>query len=383
MRIGIVCYPTFGGSGVVATELGKELALKGHEIHFITYKPPARLNAFTANIFYHEVGNFEYPLFEHSTYDTALTSKLVDVVRFEKLDLLHVHYAVPHAAVAFMAKSILAEHNIFIPVITTLHGTDITLVGRDKSFEPVVTFSINKSDGVTAVSKFLKDQTYEEFDITNDIEVIPNFIDLERFSRREHTDFKNSIAPNGEKILVHVSNFRAVKRVEDVIAVFKNVQEVMPSKLLLVGDGPERPRMEQLCRDLNVCNDIRFLGKQEAVEDILAVGDLFLLPSDHESFGLAALEAMSCGVPVVSSNTGGLSEVNIHGLSGYLAPVHDVANMSRYAIEILSSEETLATFRKGALEVARRFEKSRVVALYESYYNGVIKRHKQKVLSYN
>ena len=379
MRIGIVCYPTFGGSGVVATELGKELALKGHQIHFITYKPPARLNVFSTNIFYHEVGNFEYPLFEHSTYDTALTSKLVDVVLFEKLDLLHVHYAVPHAAVAFMAKSILSEKGIHIPVITTLHGTDITLVGRDKSFEPVVTFSINKSDGVTAVSEFLKDKTYEIFDIHNEIIVIPNFIDLERFSRKQQEAFRRSIAPDGEKILVHISNFRVVKRVEDVIAVFKHVRDEKPSKLLLVGDGPERPRMEQLCRDLNVCDDIRFLGKQDSVEDILSIGDLFLLPSDHESFGLAALEAMACGVPVVSSNTGGLSEVNIHGKSGFLASVGDVESMTKYALQILSSEESLSKFRQGALEVANRFDKLKVVQLYEAYYEKVIKRFKSSL----
>ncbi|MCB0678968.1 MAG: N-acetyl-alpha-D-glucosaminyl L-malate synthase BshA, partial [Saprospiraceae bacterium] len=309
MRIGIVCYPTYGGSGVLATELGLGLAQHGHQVHFITYRQPARLNAFQANVFYHEVSSADYPLFEFTPYDTALASKLVDVVKYENLDLLHVHYAIPHAAVAYMAKKILLTEGRYVPVVTTLHGTDITLVGNNKAFAPVVAFSINKSDGVTAVSESLKQQTLETFKIEKEIKVIYNFIDFTRFTRSNKEHFKKAIAPNGERILIHTSNFRKVKRVEDVIQVFKRIHDRLPSKLLLIGDGPERGHLEELCRKLKLCDEIRFLGKQDAVEELLAIGDLFIMPSESESFGLAALEAMACEVPVISSNTGGLPEV--------------------------------------------------------------------------
>lgn len=373
MKIGIVCYPTYGGSGVLATELGLGLAERGHEIHFITYRPPARLVHFHENVYYHEVGAEDYPLFEYTPYDTALASKLVDVVKYENLDLLHVHYAIPHAAVAYMAKKILLTEGRYVPVVTTLHGTDITLVGNNKAFRPVVAFSINKSDGVTAVSESLKQQTFDSFDINRDIEVIHNFIDFKRFRRVNKDHFRKAIAPDGEKILVHTSNFRKVKRVEDVILVFQKVQEVIPSKLLLIGDGPERRNMETLCRNLKLCDEIRFLGKQDAIEELLSLTDLFLMPSASESFGLAALEAMACEVPVVSSNVGGLPEVNIHGKTGYLADVGDVDAMAKFAISILSDEETLNQFRANALEQARRFDLEIILPQYESYYEEVLR----------
>ena len=318
MKIGIVCYPTFGGSGVVATELGLGLADKGHNVHFITYKRPVRLTTFHANVYFHEVTSMEYPLFEFAPYETSLASKLVDVVRFEKLDILHVHYAIPHAAVAYMTKQILRSKGILIPIVTTLHGTDITLVGADNSFAPVVEFSFNASDGVTAVSDQLRDETNKTFKINKEIKVIYNFIDFSRFRKINKDHFKKAIAPDGEKVLVHISNFRKVKRVEDVIHVFEKVSKKIKSKLLMIGDGPERKHMEELCRTLHLCDEIRFLGKQEAVEELLAVSDLFLLPSENESFGLAALEAMACEVPVISSNAGGLPEVNINGVTGYM-----------------------------------------------------------------
>jgi N-acetyl-alpha-D-glucosaminyl L-malate synthase BshA len=373
MKIGIVCYPTYGGSGVLATELGLGLAQRGHEIHFITYRPPARLVGFYENVYYHEVGTEDYPLFEYTPYDTALASKLVDVVKYENLDLLHVHYAIPHAAVAYMAKKILLTEGRYVPVVTTLHGTDITLVGNNKSFAPVVAFSINKSDGVTAVSNSLRQQTYDAFNITREIEVIYNFIDFKRFRRVNKDHFKKAIAPNGERILVHTSNFRKVKRVEDVIRVFAKVQAKLPSKLLLIGDGPERNHMETLCRELKLCDEIRFLGKQDAVEELLSLGDLFLMPSSSESFGLAALEAMACEVPVVSSNVGGLPEVNIHGETGYLAKVGDVDAMADFAIQILENDETLARFRANALAQAKRFSLDIIMPQYEAYYEKVLR----------
>ncbi len=299
MRIGIVCYPTFGGSGVVATELGKALAKEGHEIHFITYSQPSRLDFFNENLFYHEVDIRTYPLFQYPPYELALASKMVNVVRYEKLDLLHVHYAIPHASAAYMAKQILKTEGIDIPVVTTLHGTDITLVGKDATYEPVVTFSINQSDGITAVSEDLKKDTYQHFNISKEITVIPNFIDLERFKKQKKDHFKNAICPKGEKLIVHTSNFRKVKRIEDVVKIFYQVRKHIPAKLLLVGDGPERNNIETLCRKLNVIEDVRFLGKLEAIEEVLSVADLFVMPSEKESFGLAALEAMACEVPVV------------------------------------------------------------------------------------
>lgn len=376
MRIGIVCYPTYGGSGVVATELGLALANKGHQIHFITYKRPVRLTHFQENIYYHEVSTEEYPLFDYAPYDTTLTSKLVDVIKYEKLDLLHVHYAIPHATVAYLAKQILADEGIFIPVVTTLHGTDITLVGSDRSFAPVVEFSINQSDGVTAVSKHLRDQTCEQLHITKEIEVIYNFIDFDRFSRLNKEHFRKAIAPEGEKILVHTSNFRKVKRIEDVILTFEIVQKKIASKLLLVGDGPERPRMERMCRELGLFEHVRFLGKQDAIEEILAVADVFLIPSSNESFGLAALEAMACQVPVISSNAGGLPEVNVHGVTGFIANVGDIDAMANSALVLLENEEMLNAFRKNAYEHAKTFDISVILPQYEAYYEKIVKRFK-------
>jgi len=372
MKIGIVCYPTYGGSGVVATELGLGLAKRGHEVHFITYKRPARLSAFHENVVFHEVSTQDYPLFDYTPYDTSLASKLVDVVKFEDLDLLHVHYAIPHAAVAYMAKKILLTQGKYIPVVTTLHGTDITLVGNDNSFAPVVAFSINKSDGVTAVSESLKQQTYDYFDIHNDIRVINNFIDFDRFRRSNKEHFKKAIAPEGERILVHVSNFRKVKRVDDVLKVFERVYHEMPSKLLFIGDGPERHNMEELCRKMKLCHETRFLGKQDAVEELLAIADLFIMPSASESFGLAALEAMACEVPVISSNVGGLPEVNIHGKTGYLSELGDVKDMAANAIRVLKDENMLKQFRENALEQARRFDIDKILPQYEAYYEEIV-----------
>ena len=376
MKIGIVCYPTFGGSGVVATELGKALADHGHQVHFVTYNQPARLDFFSANLFYHEVSVSNYPLFDYPPYELALASRLVDVVRFEKLDILHVHYAIPHASAAFMAKQILLTYGIYIPVVTTLHGTDITLVGKDRTFKPVVTFSINQSDGVTAVSQNLRDNTYEFFDIQKDIKVIPNFIDLNRFSLKAKDHFKKAIAPEGEKILVHTSNFRSVKRTEDVVRIFAKVVEKIPSKLLMVGDGQERSDCEQLCRDLGVAADVRFLGKQDAIEEILSVADLFMMPSQSESFGLAALEAMACKVPVISSNAGGLPELNIEGVTGFLRDVGDVDGMAEKAIYILEDEARLNRFKENALNRAKEFDLAKILPLYENYYVEVIEKSK-------
>jgi N-acetyl-alpha-D-glucosaminyl L-malate synthase BshA len=372
MNIGIVCYPTYGGSGVVATELGKGLAARGHKVHFISYTQPARLDIFMENIFYHEVAMVHYPLFEHSPYVLALTGKLVDVVKYEKLDVLHVHYAIPHATAANLAQQILASQGIRVAVVTTLHGTDVTLVGKDPTYEPVVSFAINQSDAVTAVSEFLKADTYKHFHVNREIEVIPNFIDLNRFSHKSKSHFKMAIAPNGERIVTHVSNFRKVKRVDHVIEVFKGIQERLPAKLLLVGDGPERQKAEQQCRELGLCDEIRFLGKQEAIEEILSISDLFLMPSETESFGLAALEAFACQVPVVSSNAGGLPEVNLHGATGFLANFGDIQAMIDYSVDILGSDERLAFFRKNALQQAKQFELHNILPLYEALYERTL-----------
>ncbi|MEO0731787.1 MAG: N-acetyl-alpha-D-glucosaminyl L-malate synthase BshA, partial [Bacteroidota bacterium] len=339
MKIGVVCYPTYGGSGVLATELGMGLARRGHEVHFITYRRPARLGHFQANVTYHEVDSgSDYPLFEYAPYETSLASKLVDVVENYGLDLLHVHYAVPHASVAYMARKILISRGKYVPFVTTLHGTDITLVGTNPAFAPTITFAINKSDGVTAVSKSLRQATLDNFEICNPIEVIYNFIDFKRFKRENKNHFKTAIAPNGERILIHVSNFRPVKRVDDVIYIFKIVNDEIPSKLLLIGDGPERSRCEDLSRRLGLSQDIRFLGKQDAIEELLAVSDVFLLPSESESFGLAALEAMACQVPVVSSNVGGIPEVNIDGETGFLSGVGMVDKMAEDVLKILKDD---------------------------------------------
>ena len=379
MKIGIVCYPTYGGSGVVATEIGLGLAKRGHEVHFITYKRPARLNSFNANVYLHEVSSFDYPLFEYTPYETALASKMVDVVKYENLDILHVHYAIPHAAVAYMAKQILLSHDINIPVVTTLHGTDITLVGSNKSFFPVAEFSINSSDGVTTVSKQLKRKTEETFNVEKEIRVIYNFIDFARFRKTNKDHFKKAIAPNGEKIMVHVSNFRKVKRVEDVIHVFEKVNAKLPCKLMLIGDGPEREKMEELCRKLGLCSEIRFLGKQDAVEELLAVSDIFVLPSANESFGLAALEAMACEVPVVSSNIGGLPEVNIDGKTGYLCNVGDIDTMAARALEILEDPEKHQKFRDAAFQHAKTFDIENILPVYEDYYKEVIEKVTGKI----
>ena len=379
MKIGIVCYPTFGGSGVVATELGKALADHGHQVHFITYSQPARLDFFSENLFYHEVSVSKYPLFDYAPYELALSSKMVDVVRFEQLDLLHVHYAIPHASAAFMAKQILATFGIHIPVVTTLHGTDITLVGRDLTYKPVVTFSINQSDGVTAVSEDLKKSTYAHFDIQKDIKVIPNFIDLKRFSLKPKDHFKKAIAPQGERILIHTSNFRKVKRTQDVIHIFKKILDKVPAKLLMVGDGPERVNCEQLCRDLEVCDHTRFLGKQDAIEEILSVADLFMMPSESESFGLAALEAMACKVPVISSNTGGLPELNVDGVTGFLDNVGDTDAMANHAIYILENDDRLSQFKENALARAKEFDLSLILPMYESFYEEIIEKSKAKI----
>jgi N-acetyl-alpha-D-glucosaminyl L-malate synthase BshA len=381
MKIGIVCYPTFGGSGVVATELGKALADNGHQVHFITYNQPARLDFFSENLFYHEVSVSKYPLFDYPPYELALASRLVDVVRFEKLDILHVHYAIPHASAAFMAKQILQTYGIYIPVVTTLHGTDITLVGKDRTYKPVVTFSINKSDGVTAVSENLRKDTYEFFEIENEIRVIPNFIDLNRFNLQAKDHFKRAIAPEGEKILIHTSNFRKVKRTEDVVRIFAKVREKIPSKLLMVGDGGERSDCEQLCRDLGVGDDTRFLGKQDAIEEILSVSDLFLMPSQSESFGLAALEAMACKVPVISSNAGGLPELNIDGVTGFLKDIGDIQGMADSAIYILEDAARLATFKENALARAKEFDLAKILPIYESYYIEVIAKTRTQAAS--
>lgn len=371
MKIGIVCYPTYGGSGVVATELGKALAKKGHQVHFITYQEPVRLDTFSENIFYHEVSMLDYPLFQWQPYESALASKIVDVVKFEKLDLLHVHYAIPHASAAWFAKSILKEQGIHLPFITTIHGTDITLVGRDESYRPVVEFSMNNSDGITSVSNSLKQDTLRYFDVKNHIEVIPNFIDFGRFKKTDKEHFKKAIAPQGEKVLIHVSNFRKVKRVEDVVQLFEIVLKQIPAKLLLVGDGPERITIENLCRKLQICEHVRFLGKQEAVEDLLAISDLFVLPSKSESFGLSALEAMACEVPVISSNAGGIPEVNIHGKTGFLSEVGDYQTMAENALILLKNEVLLKQFKEAALIQAKHFDINLVLPRYEVFYDKV------------
>ncbi|MFY9311303.1 MAG: N-acetyl-alpha-D-glucosaminyl L-malate synthase BshA [Bacteroidia bacterium] len=377
MKIGIVCYPTFGGSGVVATELGKALADKGHQVHFITYSPPVRLDFLSGNLFYHEVSVSDYPLFEYPPYELVLSSKLVDVVKYEKLDLLHVHYAIPHASAAYMAKQILASQGIHVPFITTLHGTDITLVGKDPSFEPAITFAINQSDAVTAVSQSLKDDTYTNFpNVKSEIKVIPNFICLEDYNFQQGKCQKKMYAPYGEKVLIHVSNFRKVKRVDDVLRVFDKVRKEVPAKLILVGDGPERGNIEKLCRELDTCNDIKSLGKIVNPEQILSIADLFLLPSETESFGLAALEAMASKVPVISTNSGGLPEVNVNGVSGYMSNVGDVDDMAKNAIHILKDDATLNQFKTNAFRQASKFDIAKILPVYEELYRQVIEKNR-------
>ncbi len=372
MRIGIVLYPTFGGSGVLATELGKALAKNGHQVHFISYSQPARLEAFMENIYYHEVYIPKYPLFQYAPYETALAGKIVEIVKGNKLQLLHVHYAIPHASAALMAKQILQEEGLTIPVVTTLHGTDITLVGREASYEPVVTWSINQSDAVTAVSDSLVRDTLKHFAVKRPIRMIPNFIDFERFNKKPRQHFKDVIAPNNERVVVHTSNFRKVKRVEDVVRVFNIIQKEIPSKLLLIGDGPERSNIEKVCRELKVCDKVTFLGKQEAIEEILSICDLFILPSESESFGLSALEAMACEVPVISTNAGGLPEVNIQGVTGFLSEIGDYNDMAANALRLLTNDELLSTFRKNALEHAKTFDLNTILQQYIAVYNEMI-----------
>src|ERR1035437_3366508 len=376
MKIGIVCYPTYGGSGVVATELGKALAKKGHQIHFITYSQPFRLSYFTENIFYHEVAVSDYPLFEYQPYESALASKIVDVVKYEQLDLLHVHYAIPHASAALMAKNILASQNIYIPFITTLHGTDITLVGRDPSFLPVIKYSLENSDAITSVSESLKKDTETIFALQKEILVIPNFVNLEEYKIDSDKCQRHRYAPDGEKIMIHVSNFRKVKRVEDVLRVFDKVRQKLPCKLILVGDGPERGTIEKLCRELNTCGDIISLGKIADPKEVLSIADLFILPSETESFGLAALEAMAMKIPVISTNSGGLPELCINGVTGYMCNVSDVESMAKYAIEILSDDKKLAQFKAAAYKRAGDFDISRILPEYENLYTSVLNKHK-------
>ena len=373
MKIGIVLYPTFGGSGVVATELGKALAKKGHEIHFITYSQPVRLGSFRENIYYHEVALSDYPLFDHQPYETILASKMVDVVKYEKLNLLHVHYAIPHASAAYMAKQILRSQGIEIPFVTTLHGTDITLVGKDPSFEPVITFCINQSDAITAVSQSLKDDTYSHFKTDREIHVIPNFIDSKDQLGEMDFDKRRRYAKDEERILCHISNFRKVKRVEDVLRMFALVNEQIPSKLIFAGDGPERNNLERLVRELDLCDRVIFVGKVSDTSHVLEISDLFILPSETESFGLAALEAMAVGVPVISSNTGGIPEVNIHGETGYLSNVGDVDDMAKNAIYLLQNESLFQEFRQNSLKRAKVFSLKNVLPLYEDIYDRLVK----------
>jgi len=372
MKIGIVCYPTFGGSGVVATELGLELSKRGHEIHFITYNQPVRLELISNNVHYHEVNVPEYPLFHYQPYELALSSKLVDMVKLHEIEILHVHYAIPHAYAAYMAKKMLQEEGIYLPIVTTLHGTDITLVGSHPFYKPAVTFSINKSDAVTTVSQSLKDDTLRLFDIKNDINVVPNFIDLEKYNH-EFTDCQRAMMANDdEKIITHISNLRPVKRVQDVISVFYNIQKEMPAKLMFIGEGPEKEKVELRCQELGILDKVVFFGRSNEIDKILCFSDLFLLPSQTESVGLAALEAMASGVPVISSNTGGLPEVNIHGESGFLSNVGDIEDMTKNALYILSDETRLKTFKNNARKEALKFDLHAIVPQYEAIYEDTL-----------
>jgi len=374
MKIGIVCYPTFGGSGVVATELGLELSRRGHEIHFITYSQPVRLELLSNNVHYHEVNVPEYPLFLYQPYELALSSKLVDMVKLHSIEVLHVHYAIPHAYAAYMAKKMLLEEGIFLPIVTTLHGTDITLVGSHPFYKPAVAFSINKSDAVTSVSQSLKEDTLRLFDIKNEIEVIPNFIDLDKHNYRFTDCQRDMMADQDEKIITHISNFRKVKQIPDVINIFYNIQKVMPAKLMMVGEGPERENAERLCKKLGIEDKVIFFGNSNEIDKILSFSDLFLLPSVTESFGLVALEAMASSVPVISSNTGGIPEVNVQGVSGFLSDVNDVEDMSKNALYILSNPDRLSQFKANARQVARKFDIHSIVPQYESLYVETLKK---------
>ncbi len=374
MRIGIVCYPTFGGSGVVATELGLELSKRGHDIHFITYSQPVRLELLSHNVHYHEVTVPEYPLFLYQPYELALSSKLVDMVKLHNIEVLHVHYAIPHAYAAYMAKKMLQEEGLNVPIVTTLHGTDITLVGSHPFYKPAVTFSINKSDAVTSVSQSLKDDTLRLFDIKNDIHVVPNFIDLEKYEPKFTDCQRAMMATDDEKIVTHISNFRAVKQIPDVIKIFYNIQKEIPAKLMMVGEGPEREPAERLCEKLGISDKVVFFGNSNEIDKILCFSDLFLLPSLTESFGLSALEAMASGVPVISSNTGGIPEVNVNGVSGYLSKINDVDDMSKNALYILSDDALLSEFKMNAKKVAHKFSIQEIVPKYEVIYAETLNR---------
>ena len=376
MRIAIVCYPTFGGSGVVATELGLELARRGHEIHFITYSQPVRLALLNPNVHYHEVNVPEYPLFHYQPYELALSSKLVDMVKLYKIEVLHVHYAIPHAYAGYMAKQMLKDEGIDIPMVTTLHGTDITLVGNHPFYKPAVTFSINKSDFVTSVSQSLKDDTLKLFNIKNEIQVIPNFIELDKIKKEDKSPCQRSVMANDEeRIITHISNFRKVKRIPDIIAIFNKIQQEIPAKLMMVGEGPEKEKAEQLCRELGIQDKVIFFGNSNEIDTILCQTDLFLLPSKTESFGLVALEAMACGVPVISSNAGGLPEVNKDGFSGYLSEVGDVDGMANNALKILKNQTDLDQFKKNALITAQQFDIKKILPLYEDLYQRAIDKY--------
>ncbi|MFM2010109.1 MAG: hypothetical protein RLZZ479_500 [Bacteroidota bacterium] len=376
MRIAIVCYPTFGGSGVVATELGLELARRGHEIHFITYSQPVRLALLNPNVHYHEVNVPEYPLFHYQPYELALSSKLVDMVKLYKIEVLHVHYAIPHAYAGYMAKQMLKDEGIDIPMVTTLHGTDITLVGNHPFYKPAVTFSINKSDFVTSVSQSLKDDTLKLFNIKNEIQVIPNFIELDKIKKDDKSPCQRSVMANDEeRIITHISNFRKVKRIPDIIAIFNKIQKEIPAKLMMVGEGPEKEKAEHLCRELGIQDKVIFFGNSNEIDTILCQTDLFLLPSKTESFGLVALEAMACGVPVISSNAGGLPEVNKDGFSGYLSEVGDVDGMAKNAMKILKDDAVLSEFKKNALITAQQFDIKKILPLYEDLYQRAIAKY--------
>ena len=377
MKIAIVCYPTFGGSGVVATELGLELAHRGHEIHFITYRQPVRLALLNSKVYYHEVNVPEYPLFHYQPYELALSSKLVDMVKLYKIELLHVHYAIPHAYAGYMAKQMLKDEGIIIPMVTTLHGTDITLVGNHPFYKTAVSFSINKSDIVTSVSQSLKDDTYKLFNIKKEIHVIPNFIELDKIRNESQISCHRSVmAKKEERIVTHISNFRKVKRIPDIIKIFYKIQEKIPAKLMMVGDGPEKVKAEQLCKELGIEEKVIFFGNSSEIDQILSYSDLFLLPSETESFGLAALEAMAWSVPVISSNSGGLPEVNFDGISGYLSNVGDVDSMAENALKILTDDATLIKFRESALEIAQQFDIKKILPLYEALYHEAINNSK-------
>lgn len=379
MNIGIVCYPTFGGSGVVATELGIALADKGHKVHFITYSQPFRLNQFNENLFYHEVNVNDYPLFDYQPYESVLASKIVDVAIYERLDILHVHYAIPHASVAYLAQQILKSRKIKLPYITTLHGTDITLVGQDPSFEPVIFFSLNKSNAITSVSESLRKDTLKTFKIANDVKVIPNFIKIGDYESNSTTCHRKNFAVPHEKILIHISNFRKVKRVEDVLRTFDIVRKKVPCKLILVGDGPERPAIDKLCRELDTCNDIISVGKIANPKEVLAISDVFILPSETESFGLSALEAMAMKVPVISTNTGGIPELNVHGKTGYMSKVGDYEDMASNTITLLSDEKKHQQFKINAFERAKKFDIEAILPMYEKLYKEVVAADISKV----